>query len=164
MTSPKNMRNVAAGELHRVTCEWVMGSAAPPGPPYSPSTRTGRVTASGSTVTTTWPDMTRPMEAAVQRRASDDQEAVLIFLAIAIVGLIALAGMVLDDGRRLRRAAADAERRDAASMAATRQLDRYVTDQRNDARTILAEAHDTAEKNGAERASVRSRLVRSTGR
>ena len=96
----------------------------------------------------------------MQRRASDDRGAVLIFLAIALVGLIALAGLVLDGGRAYGERRQMQNAADAASMAATRQLDRYVTDQSSDARTILAAARDTAEKNGAERASVTCRLVR----
>ena len=96
----------------------------------------------------------------MQRRASDDRGAVLIFLAIALVGLIALAGLVLDGGRAYGERRQMQNAADAASMAATRQLDRYVTDQSSDARTILAAARDTAEQNGAERASVTCRLVR----
>ena len=96
----------------------------------------------------------------MQRRASDDRGAVLIFLAISLVGLIALAGLVLDGGRAYGERRQMQNAADAASMAATRQLDRYVTDQSTDARTILAAARDTAEQNGADRASVTCRLVR----
>ncbi len=83
-----------------------------------------------------------------------------IFLAIALVGLIALAGLVLDGGRAYGERRQMQNAADAASMAATRQLDLYVTDQSTDARAILAAARDTAEQNGAERASVTCRLVR----
>ena len=96
----------------------------------------------------------------MQRRASDDRGAVLIFLALALVGLIALAGLVLDGGRAYGERRQMQNAADSASMAATRQLDRYLTNQSTDARTILAAARDTAEQNGAERASVTCRLVR----
>ena len=86
----------------------------------------------------------------MQRRASDDRGAVLIFLAISLVGLIALAGLVLDGGRAYGERRQMQNAADSASMAATRQLDRYMTDQTNDARTILSRRprHRGAERCG----------------
>jgi hypothetical protein len=48
---------------------------------------------------------------------------------------------------------------DAAAMAATRQLDRFVTNQVSDAGTVDDAARDAAEANGADRSSVSCEVV-----
>lgn len=96
----------------------------------------------------------------MRRRAADDRGVVLILLAIALVALIALAGLVLDGGRAYGERRQMQNAADSAAMAATRQLDRYITNQVSDARAIDDAARDAAEQNGANRDAVTCKLVR----
>jgi Flp pilus assembly protein TadG len=84
----------------------------------------------------------------------------MVVLAIGLVGLIALAGLVLDGGRAYGERRQMQNAADSASMAATRQLDRYITGATTDASLIKAAAEDTAEDNGADPAEVTCTLVR----
>lgn len=96
----------------------------------------------------------------MQRRAADDRGAVLIFLAISLVSLMALTGLVLDGGRAYGERRQMQNAADASAMAATRQLDLLITDQTADASAIDTAARDAAENNGADRATVTCDLLR----
>jgi Flp pilus assembly protein TadG len=94
-----------------------------------------------------------------RRRANDDQGAVLVFLAISLVSLVAITGLVIDGGRAYGERRQMQNASDSSAMAATRQLDLYLTGQSTDASLIKEAALDTAETNGASRADVTCDLV-----
>jgi Flp pilus assembly protein TadG len=91
--------------------------------------------------------------------ANDDRGAVLVFLAICMTALLALAGLALDGGRAYGERRQMQNAADAAAMAATRQLDLFITGQSNDARLIAGAAQDVAEANGATREAVSCEIV-----
>ncbi len=96
----------------------------------------------------------------MRRRASNDKGATLVLIALSTVGLVALAGLALDGGRVYSERRQMQNAADAAAMAATRQLDKYLTGASSDARLIETAAKDTAESNGADRSVVTCELVR----
>ena len=95
-----------------------------------------------------------------RQRANDDQGATLILLAICLVPLMALAGLALDGGRAYGERREMQNAADSSAMAATRQLDQFLTGQTADASLIDDAARDAAEKNGADRSRVSCTLVR----
>lgn len=95
----------------------------------------------------------------MRRRRKDERGATLVLIALSTVGLVALAGLALDGGRVYSERRQMQNAADAASMAATRQLDRYLTGASSDARLIETAAKDTAEDNGADRSVVTCQLV-----
>ena len=95
-----------------------------------------------------------------RRRMHDERGATLVLLALSITGLVAIAGLALDGGRVYGERREMQNAADTASMAATRQLDQFLTGQSADASSIETAAKDTAEKNGADRAMVTCSLVR----
>jgi Flp pilus assembly protein TadG len=99
------------------------------------------------------------METTMRRRADDDRGAVLIFLSISLVALLALAGLVIDGGRAYGERRQMQNAADAAAMAATRQLDQLLLGKVVDASTIDTAARHTAEVNGAKRTAVTCTLV-----
>jgi Flp pilus assembly protein TadG len=110
---------------------------------------------------------------ASQRRArasgSDDRGATLIFFAIVLTGLLAIAGLVIDGGRLFAERRQQQNAADAASMAATRELDRFqrglpeADGTATDAEDIRAVVLRTVEANGGDPAAAECTLVDEEG-
>lgn len=93
----------------------------------------------------------------------------MIFLAIVLTGLLAIAGLVIDGGRVFAERRQQQNAADAASMAATRELDRYqralteADGTPTDAEDVLAVAVKTVTANGGESGAVVCTLVDEEG-
>ena len=93
---------------------------------------------------------------------SDDRGATMILFAVVLIGLLALSGLVIDGGRLFAERRQQQNAADFASMAATRELDRYqralleADGTPTDAEDVLGVAVDS--RGGQPRGSERGRM------
>ena len=100
---------------------------------------------------------------------SDDRGATMILFGVVLIGLLAISGLVIDGGRLFAERRQQQNAADFASMAATRELDRYqralleADGTPTDAEDVLGAAVDSVEANGGDATEVVCTLVDEEG-
>jgi Flp pilus assembly protein TadG len=100
---------------------------------------------------------------------SDDRGATMILFAVVLIGLMAISGLVIDGGRLFAERRQQQNAADFASMAATRELDRYqrglleADGTPTDAEDVLGVALDSVAANGGDPTEVVCTLVDEEG-